>query len=265
MSKNIIPDIDFFRTLSIEAGDIMRRFHGNAEYELKSDNTPVTLADRMVNELVIRRMEAAFPHISVIAEEGSRFIPEAEYCIFCDPIDGTESYRTGGDLVAFSIALVRRGRPIAAVIHNPFRRKTWTAVKGHGCFMNGVPVTVSVRDSMSISGFYVAWWPGTEKMVPIYEELGRLGGKMQHRGSIVFPGGLVASGDLEATIFPGNKSWEAATMDLIVTEAGGTFSDLFGKPITYPNREGGGMEGSGHIASNGILHTDLLEVIGSHL
>lgn len=246
-------------SLAKEAGNIMIRFRGFPD-ERKSDGTPVTIADKIINELVIQRMKKDFPYMSVIAEEGSRMSGSETYA-FCDPIDGTESFCKRRNLSAFSMAIVRDGIAVAAIISNPFTGQTWSAEKGRGCFMNGHRVRVSPRPVVDKSSFYVMWWQGKSTLSFFNEELLDRGASTLTEGSIVYPAGLVASGLFEGTIFPGNKSWEAAAMDRIVTEAGGRFTDLYGRNITYPCREDGCFEGDGHIASNGILHPALLDLV----
>lgn len=263
MKNDIFPDRKFLSALARESGNIMLGFQGLPN-EIKTDGTPVTMADRLINTLVIRRMEKIFPHVSVIAEEGSR-MAGSEYYVFCDPIDGTESFCKGRNLSAFSISIVKDGIPLAAVIYNPFTRQMWSAEKGRGCFMNGHRVYVSGRDGMRKSSFYVMWWKGKAGLSFFNEELIDRGASTLTEGSIVYPGGLVASGLFEGTIFPGNNSWEAATMHIIVTEAGGTFTDLRGREITYPCSEDGCFQGVGHIASNGILHDDLVSSVGPYI
>ncbi len=257
--NTIFPDRDFLSELAMRAGEIMMRFRWLPS-ETKEDGTPVTIADKSINTFVICQIEKHFPHVSVIAEEGSR-MAGSEYYIFCDPIDGTESFCKGRNLSVFSISVVKNGIPLVAVIYNPFTRQLWSAERGKGCFMNGYRVNVSARDKVSKSSFYVMWWKGKEKLSQFSGHLSTLGGSILDEGSVVYPGGLVASGLFEGTIFPGNNSWEAATMHLIVAEAGGRFTDLHGNEITYPCSIDGCFEGVGHIASNGILHDELISLV----
>ena len=263
MRNNRFPDRDFLIGLARESGHLMLRLQGFPS-ETKDDGTPVTIADKAINELVIKRIEKRFPHVSVIAEEGSR-MSGTEYYVFCDPVDGTESFCRGRNLSVFSIAVVRDGLPIVAVIHNPFTGQLWSAERGKGTFLNGRRVDVSIRHEFPKSSFYVMWWKGRENLKHFSTELDRIGASTLTEGSVVYPAGLVASGLFEGTIFPGNKSWEAATMQLIVLEAGGLFTDLYGKNIVFPCDESGNFPGFGHVASNGAIHGKLLDRVRPYL
>ncbi|NTW13676.1 MAG: inositol monophosphatase [Candidatus Moranbacteria bacterium] len=263
MKNKAFPDIDFLVRLAMESGNIMLKLQGFPE-EKKKDGTPVTIADVAINELVIRRIKKSYPHVSVIAEEGSR-LSGSEYWAFCDPVDGTDSFCKGRNLSVFSLAIVRDGKPLSAVIYNPFTGQMWTAQKGLGCFLNGRRIRVSDRAIFQKSSFYVMWWKGKDFLKGYSKELERNGASTLTEGSVVYPGGLVAAGSFEGTIFPGSNSWEAATMELIVTEAGGTFTDLYGMEIRYPCEVTGVCNGFGHIASNTVLHSRLVDSVLPYL
>ena len=83
------------------------------------------------------------------------------------------------------------------------------------------------------------------------------GAKWMNFASVAVFGGLIASGQIEASIFPGQKAWETGAMQVIVEEAGGKVTDIYGKPMRYgPNGE---IEG--HIVSNGWIHDELVEIV----
>jgi fructose-1,6-bisphosphatase/inositol monophosphatase family enzyme len=77
--------------------------------------------------------------------------------------------------------------------------------------------------------------------------------------SIAYLGALVSSGKLEGTIFPSSKGWETAAIQLLVEEAGGKVTDIYGNAMQY------GPEGqiNGHIVSNGSVHDELLKIVQS--
>ncbi len=77
--------------------------------------------------------------------------------------------------------------------------------------------------------------------------------------TIAYYGGLLASGEQDATIFPGRKGWETAAMQLIAEEAGGRATDIHGNSLHY----GPKGEIEGHIISNGLIHDELIRIVGS--
>lgn len=89
-------ELEIAKSIAREAGEIMLRyFDGDQAIEIKSDGSQVTVADKLINTLVIKRLASAFPEDGVIGEEEST----SEYGFgrkwFCDPIDGTAAYVCG--------------------------------------------------------------------------------------------------------------------------------------------------------------------------
>ncbi|MBU6501056.1 MAG: hypothetical protein KGJ89_02930 [Patescibacteria group bacterium] len=106
------------KDIAKEAGVIMRKYFDEDQHiEIKKDNTQVTIADKLINSLVIQRLAKAFPSDGVIGEEEST----AEYGggrkWFCDPIDGTAAYIWGVPTAMFSLGLVLDGRPVIPSAH----------------------------------------------------------------------------------------------------------------------------------------------------
>src|SRR5262249_8391062 len=108
------------------------------------------------------------------------------------------------------------------------------------------------------SHIWTDWWKGSHYNLHIVcEKLMDAGVKWISHGSVAYFGGLVASGQVEATIFPGQKGWETAAMQLLVEEAGGKVTDIHG----YEMRYGTDGEIEGHIISNGMLHSELVRIV----
>jgi histidinol-phosphatase len=258
------PDSQYLCRLAAEAGKIItKNFQLGMAFEMKEDDTPVTKADIAVNKLVIQSLSKDFPHIQVISEEGSRYIPSAEYTVLCDPIDGTLPFTLGIPISAFCISVLKNGKPIKAVIYDPFLKRIWSATRGKGCYLrigNTEPreVRVSRRDTIHRSNVCIIWWKNSPyHLDDVCKILQECGANWINPCSIAYFGGLTASGELDATIFPGQKAWETAAMDLIVTEAGGKATDIYGYEIHY------GLGGSikGHIISNGEIHDELVTLV----
>jgi len=127
----------FAINLANQAGDIITKYF-NAEYkvELKEHDSPVTIVDKTINQLVLDGIKKEFPGHGFIGEEGGSFNIKNEYVWVCDPLDGTIPYASGLPIIAFSLALVQKGFPILGVIHNPFADRLYIAEKGKGAFLN---------------------------------------------------------------------------------------------------------------------------------
>ncbi|MHB8136529.1 MAG: inositol monophosphatase family protein [Anaerolineaceae bacterium] len=261
MRKQHFPDTRYLDFLAKEAGEIITsNFQLGMKKEWKEDATPLTASDTQINELVIERFKHDYPHICVIGEEGSCQVDGAEYQVLCDPIDGTFPFCMGAPICAFCITVLKGDNPLSAVIYDPFMNRLWHANARGGAFLNNDPIRVSERNSVKGSMTCMVWWGGSGyNLHTVCEKIMNAGGKWMNPASIAYFGGLVASGEMEATIFPGPYGWETAAMSLIVEEAGGRATDLFGNPLRYGTD--GKMQSCGHIISNGAVHDELMKLV----
>ncbi len=258
METTPYPSADYLRKLAQQAGEIMKKnFILGMKKEMKSDNTPLTEADTAINSLVVGTLLSDFPHIRVIGEEESRDVHDAEYYVLCDPVDGTIPFSLGVPVSAFCIAVVREQTPLVSVIYDPFSDRLWHAVRGGGSFLNGKPARVSQR-GIHDSNICMVWWRNSPyHLHDVCKKLMDVGAQWMNPVSIAYFGGLVASGEFEATIFPGRNGWETAAMHAIVEEAGGKVTDIHGDKMRY----GPNGEVEGHIISNGVIHEKLVRIV----
>lgn len=245
--------------MAYQAGEIMRKaFVPGMKREWKEDHTPLTESDTAINRLVIAQLEHDYPHITVIGEEESRIVEDSEYLVLVDPIDGTIPFCQGIPASTFCISVLKNGVPIVAVIHDPYCNRTWSAEKGRGTMLNGEPVRVSEHGALAQSTVSIMWWKGSiGNLNKVCDEIVDSNAKWLNLCSVAIAGGLIASGDLAASIFPGQKAWETAAMQLLVEEAGGTATDLYGNKLVY----GKDLKIPGHIMSNGRIHDELVAMV----
>ncbi|GMU74257.1 MAG: hypothetical protein AMXMBFR44_4540 [Candidatus Campbellbacteria bacterium] len=228
----------------------------------KSDRTPVTEADTQINELVLNALRRHYPHIHVISEEGNGEVDGAEYRILCDPLDGTFAFMYGLPISSFCISVLRENTVLSSVIYDPFCKRMWSADRGKGAFLNGAPTRVNVIDGITKPNpvnVCIVWWQGCYyNMHAVAGEVMAANMHVMQPMTIALCGGLIASGTLEATVFPGQRGWETAAMGLIVEESGGKVTDIHGNPVQY----GPTAEIEGHIISNGTLvHNSLVDIV----
>lgn len=251
-------EAEFAVALAREAGKIMRdNFVAGTSKEWKEDGTPVTVTDTAINSLVIERVQAAFPEHSVLGEEESHNLGK-EMVWVCDPVDGTMAFSHGLPISTFSLALVQDGKPVVGVVYDPFMDRLFSAELAKGAYLNGHRIHVSSGELehalIDVEGF-----PSTHPVVRTGSEFANAlyarGAKVVNLWSAILPTALVASGEFAATVFNVNKPEDAAAIKVIVEEAGGKVTDLFGKEQRYDQPT------KGFIASNGIIHEELVDIV----
>ncbi|MEO7414802.1 MAG: inositol monophosphatase family protein, partial [Opitutaceae bacterium] len=124
-SVDLTPYRTFIAELAQSSGDFIRPFFGdpNLAVETKSDDSPVTLADRGAEELMRGLIGKKFPDHGIIGEELGSENANAEWVWVLDPIDGTKSFITGVPLWGTLIALLHNGQPVLGCIHQPILRQ----------------------------------------------------------------------------------------------------------------------------------------------
>ncbi len=251
--------LEFAKKLALEAGKVMRRYYGKKpDARFKEDETIVTIADEEINRLVIETVKQAYPTHSVDGEEES-FNNESNYVWVCDPIDGTNPFAMELPVSVFSLALVVDGVSEVGVIYAPFSEKMYTAIKGEGAYVNSERIRVSQEDFGAKVRMNVDWWANAE--YDVMSAMHRLaydkGVYILCPGSTTHAGALVASGEFVVSVFPGTKgkNVDIAAAKVIVEEAGGKVTDLFGNEQRYD------QDISGAVLSNGVVHETIIEYL----
>jgi len=217
--------------------------------------TEVDLAvEHMFRDLVADR----FPDHQVLAEElgGSAATPPGPCWVF-DPIDGTTNYAHGLPIFCASLALEIDGVAQIAAIYDPNRRELFTAERGGGAFLNGLPLRVSsartLVDAMLVTGFPYDVHGRIGEIVGLFGAFVSRARAVRRLGSAAIDLCYVAAGRLDGFWESDLKPWDIAGGALVVTEAGGRVTNMEGAPFTSRGR---------HIlATNGELHDAMLEVI----
>jgi myo-inositol-1(or 4)-monophosphatase len=245
--------------LALEAGEIIRKnFTLNMQKEWKHDHSPVTETDLQINKIVIDTIKKNFPDHNVLSEEGSDLTKESEYVWVCDPVDGTHTFSHGIPCFAFTLALVHKGLPILGIIYDPMLDRTFFAEKGKGATLNGEPIHVSKSASLGRTVVGLGKWEDVCNLFPVAKELRDNNVRLVTGLSISYMGALVAAGELSATLYGSKSIYDVVATKIIVEEAGGKSTDLFG-----------GMEASegdvkGQLATNGLVHDEILAIIKKH-
>ena len=251
--------LEFAKDLALEAGKIMKaNFTLNMEKQWKEDASPLTVADTTINRLVIDKVRAEYPDHNVKGEEESALGNESSYLWVCDPVDGTIAFSHGLPISTFSLALVQDGISQLGVVYDPFMDRMFSAEKGKGSFLNNEAIKVSElgitslnKSAMAIENFARAKYD----LIETERFLTEKNVKLMKLCSIVYPTVLVANGEFIGTIFPHDTAHDAAAIKIIVEEAGGKVTDLFGNDQRYDQPI------KGFIASNSKIHEELVKIV----
>ncbi len=251
--------LDFAEKIGSEAGSIMRtNFNLNMQKEWKDDHTPVTKTDLDINALVLLEVKKAFPDHSILAEEGDDFDVSHEHVWICDPVDGTHNFSHGIPTATFALALTHKGLPIVSVIYDPFLDRLFSAEKDKGAFLNGKPIHVSESPSLKRSVIGMGKMSGVRELLPVYEGIKVHGARIITGLSIHYMTMLVAAGEFSASFFGGTSAHDMTAGTLLVSEAGGRATDLFGH---IPERFDRDMQGQ--LCTNGFVHDELLAIMNN--
>jgi histidinol-phosphatase len=227
----------------------------------KPDNTPVTDADRATEEALRKHLAVARPADGLVGEEfGNENKDAARYWVM-DPIDGTKNFMRGVPTWATLIGLVERQddgseKVIVGVTSAPALFRRWYASIGNGAFttLNGGAsrkIEVSKISEISHASISYSDFDGWNERLDKFRTL--ISSCTRSRGLGDFWSHmLVAEGALEIAAEPRLALWDMAALDVIVSEAGGTFSNLTG--------EVGPFGGSG-ISTNTLLHPTVMAAL----
>ena len=202
--------------------------------ETKPDNSPVTLADKESEKLIVAALEEAFPDDGFLAEEGARKEAKSGRRWIIDPIDGTRDFVRGNPLWCVLIGLEDHGEIVAGVAHLPMLGQTYWASRGNGAYRNDSRIHVSSIADISMA---VLSLNGISRMsdAPFAGKVIDWAGRFWSCRSL---GGtpdamLTAAGQMEVWIEPKVAAWDLAATQVILEEAGAVFFSFSGERTIY--------------------------------
>jgi len=247
----------FCETLADEARPVSRRyFRTRTAIDVKSDDSPVTRADRETEALLRARISQTYPWAGLFGEEEGAVRLDAELVFVVDPIDGTKSFITGSPLFGTLISVVRDGRPIVGVIDMPALDERWIGVAGQQTVYRwgNRKIPCATRAGVSLAGAVVNT-TSPDMFEPQdwlrFDHLSR-GARIRRFGGDCYQYGRLASGEVDLVAEGDLKPYDYLALVPIVEGAGGTVTDWAGAPL--------GLHGDGRVlaAGDGDLHAEFL-------
>ena len=256
MSRNLSEDLALALEAAKAADQIsLSRYQAqDLIIETKPDLSPVTDADKAVESAFRKLISEKRPDDLVVGEEfGSPDSLIGKYYWVIDPIDGTKNFLRGVPTWATLIALMNeKGESVIGVVSAPALNRTWHAKLGGGAFVqfNGNERKISVSKVSQLKDASISysdlqgWGDRRDKFIALQDKVWRTRGAGDFWSHM-----LVAEGAVDISVEPQLNLWDMAALDVIVREAGGTYTNIAGIP---------GPHGGSAIASNGLLHKDFL-------
>jgi myo-inositol-1(or 4)-monophosphatase len=263
-SKLDVPDIDECALVGAEAAKeagelLLGKLNTCLNVAHKGIINLVTEADLESEKLIVGRLRQRFPTHSILAEENHSDVPAGEICWIIDPLDGTTNYAHGFPLFTVSIGLQVSGELRWGAVYSPVSGELFTAQKGSGAFCNGSPIHVSTVESLGASllctGFPYDIRTSPQNNLENFCAFALKSQGIRRTGTAALDFCFVASGRLDGFWEQKLNPWDCAAGYLIVSEAGGAVTNYRGEPASIYGRE--------VVASNGLIHNEMLTVLRS--
>jgi histidinol-phosphatase len=250
------------QAIAEEADAIAMKYFRTTEMgaEKKSDGTVVTIADKTVEQMALRKVAESGLTIDVVGEESTKEAPtepakDGRARMIIDPIDGTEEFSRGIPTFGTLVGIEENREIVAGMVSAPALSQgtRWWAYKGEGAYRSGKRIHVSQRKTLEEAMFFTTgtgWAKNMDarmrmrRMADAARSSRSLGGFWQHM--------LVAEGAVEAAVDWVSKPWDLAPLGLIVEEAGGKSTTIDGERTIYKGK---------FVSTNGILHDKVLRLL----
>ncbi len=247
--RRVLPDaIELAR---LAGKKILEVYETDFHIEHKKDNTPVTTADYVANELIVQTLSELTPHIPILSEESDE-IPYEERAAWetywlVDPLDGTRAFIEKTGEFSVNIALIYRHKPVIGVIYSPVKKCSFFACKGNGAFyLNDADQARRIQvctecpanepRKIIVAGTHSARSPALQTFLDnLKREFN--GYELKYMGSSL-KSCMVAEGeaDIYARLGP-TSEWDTAAAQCIVEEAGGLITDTNMQVLKYNTKE----------------------------
>jgi myo-inositol-1(or 4)-monophosphatase len=227
-------DLDAIHTSAIEIAQkggahTLTYFNQSVDVERKSDDSPVTIADREAETIMREAIAEQFPDHGIIGEEHGRSNESSDIQWILDPIDGTKSFIHGVPLYTTLIGVVVDGEPVCGIIYAPALDELCEAATGKGARLNGEECSVracsdlSEATFLSTDAYTAAEYDYGEAFDSLIEQT-----RLHRTWGDAYGHMMVATGRADIMFDPVLSIWDAAPMQTILSEAGGIFCDTTG-------------------------------------
>ena len=250
---------EFSRFANLLADDAsktsMQYFRNKIEIEIKEDESPVTLADKEIEQILRDRIRKEYPEHGILGEEYENEKIDSEFVWVIDPIDGTRSYVAGHKDFGNLIALLHENKPVLGIISCPAHGERWVGIKNQMTKCNGKDVQTSdiqkIKDAyLFTSGLYF-----DEPQIRNGLELLKGKSRYYRFGGDCYMYGMLASGLIDIVLEDTLKVHDYMALVNVIEGAGGIITDKFGRDISLDS------DGSLVASSTNSLHNEIIKLI----
>lgn len=250
-----------------EAGDILKNYFGKiSEYKTKeSQSSIVTVADLEAEKKIMQIIAQKFPNHNLIGEETGFYNRNSEFTWVVDPLDGTSNFAAGLPWFGIIICLLKNFEPVMAGCFIPVQNQIYFAEKGKGATLNDSKISIS--GETELKNILVAYSLDFSEIHGKTEQETRIISRLvQHVRNLratncILDFCYTADGKLGACINQTTKIWDIAGPALIIQEAGGNVSDIYGDKIEFTVDEKTYVRNFTIVCSNKTLHPKVIELI----
>lgn len=238
---NLIKELNTSKDLAIRAGEAIMKIYDNSfDVEYKEDESPITIADRESNEIIIDGLSREFPDYAILSEECRDDLSRLNnnWCFIVDPLDGTKEFIKKNGEFTVNIALAYKNRVVLGVIYVPVTKELYYAAKSIGAYYQSESNVKEIYVSNKIENIRVMMSRShaTDKLKNLIKRNSSKISEVMSAGSSL-KGCLIAKGEAEVYYRYGlTKEWDTAAMQCIVEVAGGIFRQSDGTEMFY-NRQ----------------------------
>ncbi|MBD3233877.1 MAG: inositol monophosphatase [candidate division Zixibacteria bacterium] len=246
--------------IAIRAGNLLQeKRNEEREIDYKGEADLVTDADTASEKMITEFISQRFPDHGIVAEEGSEKDATSDFSWIIDPLDGTTNYAHNFPVYCVSIGMLYQDQVILGVIYNPILDELFRAIPGEGAYLNDRLIKVSKENRLSNSllatGFPYDKNESDRDNVGYFAAFTKGIRGIRRLGSAALDLAYVACGRLDGFWELKLKPWDIAAGILMVKEAGGQISGFSGEILD--------LQKGDVVASNGVIHSDMLETIKS--
>lgn len=254
--------LEYARTIARQAGELTLRYFYHAEtltVEKKTDESPVTIADRETEQFLRQNIAERFPDDTVFGEEFPNTEGTSGFRWLLDPIDGTKSFIHGVPLYSTLIGLEKEGQSLGGVIALPALHELIWAGCGLGAWhetQRDKPKRCRVSECSQLAeATFLTSEVLTFDKYNRREAYNRLekSVRLTRTWGDAYGYALIATGRADVMVDPAMSDWDTGPLLVILEESGGRFTDWKGNATIF------GKEG---VASNGVLHDNVLALLG---